>query len=189
MLNFICRIFLTINSTFLILIVYLFKLNHLEYIEITKHIKNILFLKNIIISQDFFIIILLIILIFLTKVLLWSLNLLDTDDLKNIKEIEQSNNSFLPTYLGYFFVALSINNLKTLFWIYSLIFVFTFISSLYFNPLFLLWGYNFYNITTKNDIKIFLITKKNIKNLEELSFKKLKRINNFTFIDMEVYDE
>ena len=190
MLEFIYRFLLTLNSTFLVLIIYLLKLNNSEYNQIIEWIKNRFSDKIIFISQNILILILLILIVIFTKILLKSFRFLESDDLKNIEEIEQANNSFLPTYLGYFFVALSISSVKVLFWIYLLIYIFTFLSSnLYFNPLFLIWGYNFYNITTKNKVKIFLITKRNIRKLEQISFENLKRINNFTFIELEVYDE
>ncbi|WP_242037368.1 hypothetical protein [Tenacibaculum piscium] len=134
---------------------------------------------------------------FLTPVLLTLLSLpiskrLDKDDLEKISgksriiEIEQANNSFLPSYLGYFFVALSISNNETLIFVFAILFIFTFFSqTLYFNPLFLLFGYHFYNLTTTNKVKIFLITKKILKAPSTINLPTLNRINNFTFIDNE----
>ena len=115
-------------------------------------------------------------------------NFLSTDTIQrgSIVEVEQANNVFLPSYLGYFFVALSVPNCDTLFFVFFILFVFTFLSqTLYFNPLFLFFGYNFYNISTSNNIKIFIVSKKTIKNPNDIEFTKLKRINNFTFIDKE----
>lgn len=101
-------------------------------------------------------------------------------------DIEQANNSFLPSYLGYFFVALSVPTTETLWFIYFILFVFTFCSqAMYFNPVFLIFGYQFYNVTTADNVKIFLISRKQIKTTKELVFPMLKRINNFTFIDVE----
>ncbi|WP_341478088.1 hypothetical protein [Clostridium chromiireducens] len=107
-------------------------------------------------------------------------------------DIEQANNSFLPSYLGYFFVALSVPTsetfwtAETLWFVYFILFVFTFCSqTIYFNPIFLIFGYQFYNMTTADNIKIFLISRKQIKTTKELLFPTLKRINNFTFIDIE----
>lgn len=109
-----------------------------------------------------------------------------TKDKNLIKEIEIANHTFLPTYLGYFFVALSISDLDWIVFgfIYSIVFVFTFFSQTnYFNPMFILMGYQFYYVTTANNIKIFLITKKLMKNPTAYKFNNLKRINDFTFID------
>ncbi len=101
-------------------------------------------------------------------------------------DIEQSNNSFLPSYLGYFFVALSVSTTETLWFVYFILFVFIFYSqAMYFNPIFLILGYQFYNVTTADNVKIFLISRKHIKTTKELVFPTLKRINNFTFIDVE----
>lgn len=86
-----------------------------------------------------------------------------TQDVKISKviEAEQANNAFLPSYLGYFFVALSINHFETLAFIFTILFLFTFYSqTLYFNPLFLLFGYHFYYLTTVNKTKVLMITEK-----------------------------
>ncbi len=102
----------------------------------------------------------------------------------NVVSIEHANNSFLPSYLGYFFVAVSINNNETLLFVYGVLFVFTFLSqALYFNPLFLIFGFEFYNITTKNGAVIFLISRHKYKTPEEIEIPKAFRINNYTFIE------
>lgn len=101
-----------------------------------------------------------------------------------VSSIEHANNSFLPSYLGYFFVALSINNCETLIFIYAVLFLFTFLSqALYFNPLFLIFGYEFYNIGTKNGAAIFLISRHKYKMPSEIVIAKAFRINNYTFIE------
>tara|TARA_R110001583_G_scaffold75830_1_gene208336 strand:- start:999 stop:1547 length:549 start_codon:yes stop_codon:yes gene_type:complete len=101
-----------------------------------------------------------------------------------VVEIEHANNSFLPSYLGYFFVALSINNWETLGFVYGVLFVFTFLSqALYFNPLFLLFGFEFYNIKTKNGAAIFLISRHKYKTPDEIVIDEAYRINNYTFIE------
>ena len=112
--------------------------------------------------------------------------LLGSDAFKQgeVSSIEHANNSFLPSYLGYFFVALSINNWETLFFVYSVLFIFTFLSqALYFNPLFLLYGFEFYNIKTVNGTAIFLISRCNYKKPDEIDIEKAHRINNYTFIE------
>ncbi len=102
----------------------------------------------------------------------------------SVSSIEHANNSFLPSYLGYFFVALSINNLETLIFVYSVLFVFTFLSqALYFNPLFLIYGYKFYNIKTNKGTSIFLISRNDYRTPSDIEIKKANRINNYTFIE------
>jgi hypothetical protein len=108
----------------------------------------------------------------------------DTFKLGEVESIEHANNSFLPSYLGYFFVALSIENWETLWFVYSVLFIFTFLSqALYFNPLFLLFGYEFYNIKTKNGTAIFLISRHKYKRPDEIEIPNAYRINNYTFIE------
>ncbi|EWH04385.1 membrane protein [Pseudoalteromonas lipolytica SCSIO 04301] len=111
---------------------------------------------------------------------------LGKDDFKTgqVIDMEHANNSFLPSYLGYFFVALSIMNWETLFFVYGVLFVFTFLSqALYFNPLFLLFGFEFYNLKTKNGGAIFLISRHEYKTAEEIVIEESHRINNYTFIE------
>lgn len=98
--------------------------------------------------------------------------------------IEYANNSFLPSYLGYFFVALSISNWSTLFFVYGVLFAFTFLSqALYFNPLYLVYGYEFYNVKTRNGALIFLISRCKYKTPGEVIIQSASRINNYTFIE------
>lgn len=102
----------------------------------------------------------------------------------DIVAVEHANNSFLPSYLGYFFVALSIDNGETLFFVYGVLFIFTFLSqALYFNPLFLIFGFEFYNVTTKKGATLFLISRQKYKTPSEIVIKSVSRINNYTFIE------
>ncbi|MCU8256055.1 hypothetical protein OC532_22560, partial [Vibrio vulnificus] len=68
--------------------------------------------------------------------------------------------------------------------VYSVLFVFTFLSqALYFNPLFLLFSFEFYNINTKNGTYIFLISRYKYKKSCEVDVPVANRINNYTFIE------
>lgn len=108
----------------------------------------------------------------------------DEFKLGQVDSIEHANNSFLPSYLGYFFVALSIPNWETLSFVYGVLFVFTYRSqALYFNPLFLLYGYEFYNITTTRRASIFLISRTKYKLPTDVVIAKAFRINDYTFIE------
>lgn len=103
-----------------------------------------------------------------------------------IKEVEPANHSFLPSYLGYFFIGLSVSDCKTLFYVFIIVFVFTCYSRpCFFNPIFILFNYNFYFVTGEDEIKILLITKQNMKIYKEADLSNLRRINDFSFIDME----
>ncbi len=110
----------------------------------------------------------------------------DTFPLGTIKELEQASDAFLPSYLGYFFVALSVPRFSIFFWVFSIITILIFFSrAAYFNPLYFLFGFHFYYATTDADVKILIITKRRLKKPEDVAFEKIKRINDFTFIDIE----
>lgn len=106
------------------------------------------------------------------------------DELRSCQECVLADHEFLPVYLGYFFVALSINDCMTLCFVYAIVFVFTFLTQTqYFNPIFLLFGYHFYHITTELGTKRFLISKgKVICNASDMEFTDLRRINDTTYI-------
>ncbi|RLD63094.1 MAG: hypothetical protein DRJ01_04670 [Bacteroidetes bacterium] len=190
MLNFIFRLLLTFNATSLILVVYAVK---------ERYVLSCLFPKLDFLPDFVSYLVYFLIPIILTFISLIVANGLDSDSIEfekeedkerginsPIKEIEQANNAFLPSYLGYFFVALSVPYCDTLIFVFGILFIFTFLSqTLYFNPLFLFFGYHFYYLTTDNNIRIFIITRQKLKDPKKESFSKLKRINNFTFIDKE----
>lgn len=120
---------------------------------------------------------------------MWSKFILKKGSIEgDIVEISLANDSYMANYLGYFFVALGLSNDWMIFGVvYAIVFAFTYKSqSLFYNPLFLLLGYNFYYIHDKEGMKIFVISKKNdIRSCEDISFKKMRKINEFTFIDEE----
>jgi hypothetical protein len=168
------QLFLAFNSTWLIVVVFLVK---------EKYQFN--FLNDY--STCFSWLVFIIIPIILTALSFLIAMYLPKDTLQSssVKEIELANNNFLPTYLGYFFVSLGIDDTSTLIVVFIIIYVFTVLSqTLYFNPVFLLFGYHFYFIKTSGNVKIFLITKKQLKTPGENGFEKLRRINNYTFIEL-----
>lgn len=173
-MRFLYQLFLAFNSTWLIVVVFLVKEKY-KFIFLdtySTYYSWVLFaIIPIILSAFSFLIA-----ISLPK---------DTLQDSSVKEIELANNNFLPTYLGYFFVSLGIEDISTLIVIFTIIYIFTFLSqTLYFNPIFLIFGYHFYFIKTSRNVKIFLITRKQLKTPGENSFEKLRRINNYTFIEL-----
>lgn len=179
MVNLMFRLFLAFNSTSLILVVYWIKSGvTLELappciLNVPNYVSYLLYVGGMIL---------------LTYVSLVIANWLDSDSVTKgaIIGVESANNSFLPSYLGYFFVALDVPNNETLYFVYAIIFAFTFFSqALYFNPLFLLFGYQFYNLTNENQVRIFMITKQRLKDPSTVIFPKLLRINDYTFIDKD----
>lgn len=176
------RLLLTFNATSLLVIVFLVKkgctLEQLlpQYEDLTNFPHYASYLSYLAIPM------------FLTWLSIILSSQLGKDDFEsgNVTSIEHANNSFLPSYLGYFFVALSIPNFETLIFVYGLLFVFTFLSqALYFNPLFLLFGFEFYNITTKNGAAIFLISHRSYKTPQEIDIKKAHRINSYTYMEKD----
>ena len=125
--------------------------------------------------------------ILLTLVSILMRKLLSRDEVKcQLLNVEEANNAFLPSYLGYFFVALSVPSTEAMIFIYIIVFTFTYFSqTLYFNPLFLLFRYKFYYITTENNVRLFIISKKEINKASGTIFPKLRRINNNTFLEEE----
>lgn len=171
-MNFIFKLLLTFNATSTMLVVYLIKERYYLLIleKLPMWISHIAFLLTPLL---------------LTLISLWMKRFLSKDDINyGMLNIEEANNAFLPSYLGYFFVALSVNSTETMIFVYLIVFVFTYLSqSLYYNPLFLLLGYKFYYITTVNNVRLFIISKKEISTTKGAVFSKLRRINNTTFID------
>ncbi len=103
----------------------------------------------------------------------------------SVERLEQANDIFLPSYLGYFFVALSTPNWEVFLFVFSIILILIFFSRAgYFNPLYFLFGYRFYYITTTRSVTVLLITKRRLKVPSDIHFDKIKRVNDFTFIDV-----
>ena len=149
-----------------------------------------MYLKDIIrgeIPCDVIGIILLIISVFLSVLSIILSKFLSVDSLENCQEISLSDGEFLPTYLGYFFVSLSISDKKTMIYVYMIVFVFTYFSQTqYFNPIFLIFGYHYYNVSTERGTKVFIIKRgKVIRNKQEMKLNNLRRINDTTYIELE----
>lgn len=171
-IKFLYRCLLTLNATILLVFVYI--------------VKCKVYIKKIgVYSIGIY---LFIILVF-TLICLLGMVIFPRDTLESVQDISLANDTYMPSYLGYFFVALSIPDKEWLIFgvVFTVIFTFTYFSQLlYFNPLFLLFGYNFYYVTSPNRKKIFIISKrKDICSAKEINFNVLRRINNFTFIDKE----
>ncbi|WP_096156201.1 hypothetical protein [Bacillus sp. FJAT-45066] len=193
MINFLYRLFLTFNSTSLIIVIFLVKEQEtINWPHIMSFIPDyISYILYFLLPVSFTYLSLLLSRLLSNDSLEKSKKVIEkegkerTIELSKIAEVEQANNSFLPSYLGYFFVALSIPYFETLIIVFLLLFIFTFFSqTLYFNPLFLLFGFHFYYLTTINRTKIFLITRKSLKDPKNINLPNLKRINDFTFIDL-----
>lgn len=172
MMKLIYRVLLTANSIILLLMVYF--------------VKEKIWIK---IFGIYTVILYALIPLCLAFICLLLSHLLSNDCMNgDILGIELANDAYLPSYLGYFFVALSIptNDILTLLFVFSILFLFVFCSqALYYNPLFLILGYKFYYVTNSKSMKIFIISKRELRICDSFTFNKLKRINNYTFIDRE----
>lgn len=168
MLNFFYRLILTADATFWMFVVYGIKQQWAFSV-----------FPPIIVSAF-----LLLIPVVLSLVLILLSGIFEPDSIQSCKECVLADNEFLPVYLGYFFVALSIGDKTTLIYIYVIVFVFTFLTQTqYFNPAFLLFGYHFYYVTTMHGTRVFIITRgKVIRNGNNAEFLNLRRINNTTYI-------
>lgn len=109
-----------------------------------------------------------------------------------VKEVRPVNNEYLPIYLGYIFVSLSLPNpqvgqidLCSLLIVYSLICLFVTCSkSLCFNPIYVIYGYAYYRITTNSNISVFIISRRKFhKSEQSITFPKLRKITETVFID------
>lgn len=107
------------------------------------------------------------------------------DHISKVKLVELVDNSYIPTYLGYFFVSMSVSNFTSMIIFYVIIVVFTYKSSIeYFNPLFLFMGYHIYKVESDQGVQniIILKTKNIIRKSESLNDLNLYRVNNMTYI-------
>lgn len=170
MIGFLYRIILALNATSWMIVIYGIKSNWL-FVANSRLITSLLLLVIPILLS--------IISLFLSK---WFS--VSNDRMTNCKMIQLADNEFLPVYLGYFFVALSIPNLYTLWFVYCIVFCFSFLSQTqYFNPIFLLIGFHYYHIDTSKGTRIFVISHgKVIRSPEEINFERLKRVNDTTYI-------
>lgn len=168
-MRFIYKILLTINATLWMVAVYIIKCG-----------KSVLGVPYLVAVG-----LLLLIPIILSLITIWIAKLIEQEELVKCQEFGLADNEFLPTYLGYFFVSLSVGNDITMAVMYIIVFIFTFLSQTqYFNPIFLLFGYHYYHILTPNGSRVFVITHGPvIRNKEHINFKNLRRINDTTYIE------
>lgn len=102
-----------------------------------------------------------------------------------IVDIKPANDAFLPSYLGYFFVALSAPTTVGLLTAFFVILIFLILSKgAYFNPIYFIFGYNFYYTKDEKNVRNLIISKTIFKVPQDVEITELGRINDFTFIDL-----
>ena len=111
-----------------------------------------------------------------------------SDNIDDIPELKEVTNEYMSIYLGYIFVAVSIDNAKTFTMIFMVLLIILCKTQIIaFNPMFCLLGYHYYKIKISQNaqsIEIFVMSKrKNIKDYKKLTFQNLVKINEFTYID------
>ncbi len=186
MINILFRLLLTFNATSLLVVIFLIQKKYSIHYFFSKYPH----LYELVVVPDYASYVLYFSFpVLLTGISIFLSGYLGKDSFKKgqVESVEYANNSFLPSYLGYFFVALSVGDWDTLCFVYSVLFIFTFLSqALYFNPLFLIFGYEFYNVRTRNGVTLFLISHKKYKKPSEIEIERVCRINNYTFIERRV---
>ena len=167
-MNYLFRILLTVNATSWFVIIYAIK-NQWTILGYSIWICGTFYL-------------LIPVLLSLLSLFLFSFS--GDDKLTECTEFSLADNEFLPVYLGYFFLAVSIDKFETMVFVYTIIFVFTCLSQTqYFNPIFLLFGYHYYHILTPEGTRVFVIAHgKVLRNKSNINFDNLKRINDTTYI-------
>ncbi len=149
-----------------------------ELVTIISDNEAIFFIAYIILSV--------LIILFLNSIFLRVVNNLDDESMSNINTVEPVNDNFLPTYLGYFFVSVSITSNWVFGYFMILVILFNLFSKVYFfNPSLLISGFKFYHLTSDKGVKILLISKDDLRSHKDISSSNYKRINDFTFIKVE----
>ncbi len=99
-------------------------------------------------------------------------------------DIEETQNDFLANYLGYVFIGVGVDDILVLVMVYLIIFVLTFaVQNKCFNPVLFILGFKYYDLTTSESTKVFVITRRNLRTPDEVEFDDLRRINNMSYIE------
>ena len=172
-MNFILRLFLTFSSVSFFLIVFLVQNEINPYKTQLGDYAWVTHLAYVIVP------------FLLTLISLEICKLLAKSTINKVISLETSNNDFLANYLAFFFVALSVKGIATFWVVFGMTVLFTFVSRVsYFNPIFLVLGYNFYYVHTGENVKVMLISRKKLKSPQTFETMSVRRINDYTFIEI-----
>ena len=106
----------------------------------------------------------------------------------SIKSVEDASLQFFPNYLAYFFVALSANDKYAVLIVFLIMLVLSYLSNtMLYNPLLVLFKYRYYLVVNGNNKRSLVITQRllNPAPAKPISFPKLKRLNDNTFIELK----
>lgn len=121
-----------------------------------------------------------------TGLLIWLFKHLRPGELrnKNIEHLDADNSGFLAMILAYVFVGLSINNGWSLMAVILFLLIFNLCGSSHiYNPLFYIFGYRYYYITSSKT-KILVMTKTRYPLGAIADFKQCGCLNDYTYIDI-----
>lgn len=103
-----------------------------------------------------------------------------------VSEVRPIESVAVPTYIGLFVIALGISNSGDASAVLVLVALFLLWTRLekifYFNPIWLFFGYRFYEVKSKDGNVYTLVTKKD-KLKGSSKFANLRRINDYTFLE------
>jgi len=172
-MNFILRLFLTLSSVSFFVIVFLVQNAINPYKSELGSYYWVTYLAYILIP------------FILALFALGICKLLSVSTLQKVTSIETSNNDFLANYLAFFFVALSVKEIPVFWVVFGMTVLFTFFSRVsYFNPVFLIFGFNFYYVHTNENVKVMVISRKKLKSPTTFEAMNVRRINDYTFIEI-----
>lgn len=103
---------------------------------------------------------------------------------ENIEVLDADNSGLLAMVLAYVFVGLSISNVWALLIVVFFLFIFNlFGSSHIFNPIFYLFGYHYYFVSSAKT-KFLVMSKTKYPMGAEADFSNCRCLNDYTYIDM-----
>lgn len=103
---------------------------------------------------------------------------------KNIEQLDSDNSGFLAMIMAYVFVGLSIKNGWTLISVMLFLMIFNLCGSSHiYNPLFYLFGYRYYYVTSSKT-KILVMTRTKYPLGSDADFKRCGCLNDYTYIDL-----
>ncbi|MDR0580341.1 MAG: hypothetical protein LBG21_07055 [Campylobacteraceae bacterium] len=136
-----------------------------------------------------FIILLAVVVLFSWLSLAMAKKWITTNDTVNIKRIKPLESTAMPTYIGLFVISLELASFDYIIAVEILFILFVlwiyFERVFYFNPMWIFFGYRFYEIESEQGNSFTFITKRtDMKNKIDIDLENLKRINNFTFLEV-----
>lgn len=114
----------------------------------------------------------------------------ETDNQNIIKSIKPIEFLYISAYLGLIIISLSLpkflENNQALYFLITIIFIIwlKMENVSFFNFYWLFFGYRFYEIETEKSIYILISKRKDVKDKTKVNKLRLKRINNYTFLEI-----